>query len=100
MTDAEQILIEMAAGFGKVHDRLNAIIGETAARQIQCASRFSAIEKDMGIRSAMSGEADKAKRLRVDFQSFLVRGALASIIAGIGVILWKIFLGHIDLIVK
>ena len=100
MTDTEQILIEMASGFGKVHERLNAIVGETAARQIGCAKRFAEIEKDMGIRSAINGEKDKAKKIRVDFQSFLVRGALASIICGIGVILWKIFLGHIDLIVK
>ncbi len=100
MTDTEQILMEMSAGFGKVHDRLNLIISETAARQISCANRFANIEKDMGIRSAVNGEKDKATIRKVDFQSFLVRGALASIIFGIGVILWKIFLGHIDLIVK
>ncbi len=100
MTDTEQILIEMASGFTKVHDRLNAMMGETATRQIKCAERFSMIERNMDIRTAVNGEKDKAKIRKVDFQSFLVRGALASIIAGIGVILWKIFLGHIDLIVK
>jgi hypothetical protein len=100
MTDTEQILIEMSAGFGKLHERLNQMIGETASRQISCSNRFSAIERDMGIRTAVNGEKDKAKVRKVDFQSFLVRSALASIILGIGVILWKIFLGHIDLIVK
>ncbi len=100
MTDAERILMAMNDGFGQVHDRLNTIIGETATRQINCAARFSTIEKDMGIRNAVNGEAAKAKRLRVDFQSFLVRGFLLSMSVGIGVIIWKIFLGHIDLIVK
>ena len=100
MTDTEQILIEMGKGFGAVHERLNDIVGETAARQLRCANRFAEIENAAGIRTAVNGEKDKAKVRKVDFQSFLVRTALVFIIGGMGTIIWKIFVGSITTVLK
>ena len=100
MTDTEQILIRMSDNFGKLHKRLDDFATETAARQLGCQKRFGEIEQKIAIRSAMNGVEDKAKAKKVDFQSYLVRTALGTLIIGILIIIWKIFIGHIDLIVK
>ncbi len=100
MTDTEQILIKMGEGFGKIHDRLNILAGESAARQLGCQKRFGDIEKEIGIKSAVNGVEEKVRARKIDFQSYLVRTALVTIIGGVLVIIWKIFVGHIDLIVK
>ena len=100
MTDTEQIILKMNEGFGKIHDRFNALAEQTTARQIACGARFSQIEQNIGIRTAVDNIKENGLRRKVDFQSWLVRGALAMIIGGMLVVIWKIFLGHIDLIVK
>lgn len=100
MTDTEQIIFKMQEGFGDLHDRLNKISEEAHSRQITCSSRFSGIEQSIAIRAAINGVNEGAKKKRVDFQTYLVRGALSTIIVGVLLIIWKIFVGHIDLIVK
>ena len=100
MTETEQIILEMGKGFGKIHDRLNAMAQETTARQLTCSARFSGIEQSIAIRSAVNGIEAETKKRKVDFQSYLVRGLLLSCLAGILIVIGKIFLGHIDLIVK
>jgi hypothetical protein len=98
MTDTEQILIKMSEGFGKVHTRLDDVLAQASARQLLCQKRFGEIEKDLGIRSAVNGFKDKARAKKVDFQSYLVRIALGTLIVGMLSVIYKIFVGHIALL--
>jgi len=100
MTDTEQILLEMQKGFSDLHDRLTKISDAANARQINCSARFSGIEQTIAIRAAVNGVHETVKKKRVDFQTFLVRGALSTIIIGMLAIIWRIFLSHIDVIAK
>jgi hypothetical protein len=102
MTDnnTEQIIFKMNEGFEKLHERFNDIAKETATRQIGCSARFGAIEQQIAVKTAVNGIKDIEKSRKVANQSWLVRTALGSIIVGVLVIIWKIFLGHIDLIIK
>lgn len=100
MTDTEQIIFKMTEGFGVIHERLNVIVDQTTQRRMDCEGRFAQIEKEVAVKNAVNGVNDKVKKGKVAFQSYLVRGSLMIIIGGILLIIWKIFIGHIDLIVK
>ena len=100
MTDTEQILLKMQEGFNDLHDRLTKISEAANVRQINCAARFSGIEQSLAVKAAVNGFSDSIKKKRLDLQTYLVRGALSSIIVGILVIIWKIFVSHVDVIAK
>jgi hypothetical protein len=100
MTDAEQILLEMSKGFSSLYDRLGELATQASARQLNCHKRFSDIEQSVAVKSAINNVEDKAKEKNSNFEIYLVRTALATVIAGVLVVIWKIFLGHIDLIIK
>ena len=100
MVDLEQLFVEMGKGFGKVHDRLNDMESKSAQRQINCGVRFSLIEQDIAVKKAVNDTEDKEANKKANFQLYLVRTALGAIIIGVLLVLWKIFVGHIDQIVK
>jgi hypothetical protein len=99
-TNTEQILFKMNEGFSHLHDRLNTIADQSSTQRLGCAKRFGEIELNLGIGTAINKEKEKAKAVKVRLQSGLVLTVLSTITIGILVIIWKIFLGHIDLIVK
>ncbi len=100
MIDTDQILVRMDEGFSKLHERLNELAKESAIRQLGCAARFGNIEQQLAIKSAV-GIVEKAGIAKTEaFRSALQITVWGTIIVGILVIIWKIFLGHIDLIVK
>jgi len=90
----------MNEGFEKIYERLNQMNQDTTARQLTCSARFSGIEQSIAIGRAINGIHDDSKKRSRDFQSYLVRTMLGTIILGMLVVIWKIFVGHIDLIVK
>lgn len=98
--ETDQILSKMDAGFTKIHTRLDTIVEQTQNRQLGCIARFSTIEANIAVKNALNGASEAKKAQRVAFQMWLTRGALMAIILGMGTIIWKIFLGHIDLVMK
>ena len=100
MIDNDQILVRMDEGFSKLHERLNAISTESSFRQLGCAGRMAAIEKDIAVRSALNGVNEIEKGHKVNFQSYLARTAWGTIIVGVLIVIWKIFLGNINLVIK
>lgn len=100
MIDNDQILVRMDEGFGKLHDRLNIMAKEASLRQFGCANRMAEIEQDLAIITAVNGVNESAKVGKVNFQSYLVRTALGTITVGVMVVIWKIFLGNINLVIK
>ena len=98
--ETDQILSKMDAGFTKIHTRLDTIVEQTQNRQLGCIARFSTIEANIAVKNALNGVSAEKKAQRVAFQTWLTRGALFAVIMGVATILWKIFLGHIDLVAK
>ena len=100
MTDVEQILMEMQKGFGSVHSRINDLAQEAHERQLGCFKRFGAIDQAMAVKEAKNGITEDAKKKKVDSQTWLVRTGLGVIITGVLILIGKMFLGHIDVIIK
>ena len=98
--ETDQILSKMDAGFTKIHTRLDTIVEQTQSRQLGCIARFSTIESNIAIKNALNGVSEAKKAQRAAFQTWLTRGALMAVILGMGTIIWKIFVGHIDLVAK
>ena len=94
MDNSERLLITMNEGFAGLHERLNDIVKEGAARQLRCAQKFSDIERGMAVKAALNGARETAEKSRSEFQSWIVRGAMLATLIGVGAILWKIILLH------
>lgn len=95
-----QILERMDEGFAKVHSRLDTMAEQTKERQLGCMARFSSIEQNIAVRTAINGITESQKALKVSFQSWLVRIIMGMMIVGMGAVVWKLFIGHIDMVAK
>lgn len=98
--EIDRVIARMDVGFGKIHERLDTIVEQTQIRQMACMTRFNVIESGIAVKQAVNGVSEKDKAKKVELQSWLVRATLMAVIIGIGTILWKIFLGNLNLVVQ
>jgi len=94
------ILREMNSGFSALHKKIEAKFEEVRSafqeHLIPCEKRFGIIEKELEIKKALNGVQKEGR----DFWKYIIRGCILFITLGALVMIWKLFTGHLDIVMK
>ena len=65
-----------------------------------CQGRFQVIETDVQVRTAVAQAQERTETKRRDWGKMFVRTCLGALTGGLMTLLWKIFTGNVELIIK
>ena len=89
-------------GFDKLHTKIdNKVDGlrkDFFQHQAACGRRFQEIETEVRVKTAINDVMKQVEEKKPDYWKYFMRAAIPIITGGVLLVLWRLFIGHIDLI--
>lgn len=106
MADIADVLVAMNEGFAKLHEKIDQglkdiHIGNSAHRKA-CETRFQRIEECIAVDMALSEQSDKVKQTSLWHKIVIGMALTASgtLTVAAMTVIWKLIIGHIDLVAR
>lgn len=107
MASNEEILIAMQEGFTAIHTKIDAAnealyarFAECQTQRHQCFQRLSELEKKNAVKEAVNGVKHAQTAEHHDLWKYVIRGLTLAIFLALLSVIWKLFIGHIDIITQ
>lgn len=89
---------KMDTGFSHIADKIDELRKEASKRQTDCDRRLRNVETEILIKKKINGFKAKEDKGKVAFWKYIIGSSIVVIITGMLVVLWKLFVSHIDII--
>lgn len=93
-SDIRMLTARINDGFGKVYEKIDDLRQDFSNHRIPCAEKFAILETRGRCPTTKDDDGDSAR----DYWKYAIRTAIVIITGGIMAVVWKLFLGNIDMI--
>jgi len=104
VADINDVMLAMNKGFSDLHTKFDAKFDdfreEYSAHVLACSQRFGDIEQEQAVKRAVNGVKEKEDEKKLDVWKYIIRASIVIMTGGIFTVIWKLFVGHIDIIAK